>query len=257
LSAASLLGRRVAVTRAAEQAGTLAERLSALGAEVLVCPLIAIAPPADCAPLRRALARLDAYDWLVLPSANAARALLGRVDGAPRWPRVAAVGTATAAVLVRRGVVADLVPEEHSAAGVLAVIGELRGARVLLPQSDLAGPALADGLLARGARVDVVPAYRTLAGPGVGRLAAVLREGGLDAVTFASPSAVRALLDGLRDAGLGGVEIDRMLAGVALVAIGPTTAAAMGDAGLVVAAVAEPHSDDGMAAALLALLSRG
>lgn len=247
----SLLGRRVAVTRAAEQSGDLAERLRALGAEVLCCPLIAIAPPLDPAPLAHALARLEAYDWLALPSANAARAALGGLIRPGRRPRIAAVGSATAAALAEAGISADLTPAEHSAAGLLAALGDVCGARVLLPQGDQARPELAEGLAARGASVDAVAAYRTLPGPGVGALAAALRARALDAVTFASPSAARALLDGA------GQAVHELLAGAALVAIGPTTAAALRAEGLRVASVADPHTAAGLAAALVALLARG
>jgi uroporphyrinogen-III synthase len=255
-----LPGKRIAITRAAEQTGDLAERLLALGAEPLVCPTIATAL-ADPGPLDATLDRLAAYDWLVLASANAVRALLARMaargmSGAGlAHLRIAAVGPATAAALAAYGLRTHLAPAEHSAAGLLAEIGDLAGARVLLPQADIARPHLADGLGARGAQVDAVTAYRTVPGPGAAALLAELRAGDMDAVTFASPSAVTYLLDGLMAEGLARDEARALLARAALVAIGPTTAGALRDAGLPVASVAEPHTAEGLVAALIGLFA--
>src|ERR1019366_6253750 len=75
-----LFGKRIVVTRAPEQAGALASRLGALGAGVVELPTIEIRPPADGAPLDRAIAQLDTYDWLIFTSANGVRFFLDRLD---------------------------------------------------------------------------------------------------------------------------------------------------------------------------------
>ena len=67
------------VTRPADGPDPLAERLRALGAEVIVQPAICISPPADWRPVDDALARLDEYDWLVFSSANGVRYLFDRL----------------------------------------------------------------------------------------------------------------------------------------------------------------------------------
>ena len=155
-----LAGVQVGLTR--PEAGELAERLTALGATVVHVPLIEIAEPADGGlALRRALARLDAFDWLVVTSANGAR----RVGGAARRHpglRLAAVGPATAAALeAEAGRPADLVPVLAQAEGLLGEFPAAR-ARVLLAQADRARPVLADGLATAGHLVETVVAYRTV-----------------------------------------------------------------------------------------------
>lgn len=256
-----LRARRIAITRAAEQAGDLADRLGALGAELLLCPTIAVAPPADLTPLDAALDRLGEYDWLMVASVNAVEALLERAAGRGLSPAalshllVAAVGPATAAALEARGLRAQLVPAEHSAEGLLAEIGGLSGLRVLLPQADIARPGLAAGLRARGADVDAVTAYRTVPGPGAAVLLGPLQGGAVDAVTFASPSAARYLVEGLAAAGLPRDVALGLLARAALVAIGPSTAAALGEERLSVAAVARPHTAEGLVRALVELFA--
>src|SRR5260370_2463789 len=68
-----LFGKRIVVTRAREQADALGSLLSALGAGVISLPTIELRPPADSAPLDRAIAQLDAYAWLVFPTPTGLR----------------------------------------------------------------------------------------------------------------------------------------------------------------------------------------
>src|SRR5438552_12910000 len=138
-----LAGRRIAVTRAREQAGDLVRELEALGAEVVAAPTIRIARLTDLAALRAALTRVPPYDWIVFTSQNAVQVVCARL---PEWglssrdvarALVAAIGPATAEALVRRGVVPDLVPDRFVAAAVvsaLAAQGEVLGKTVLLPR---------------------------------------------------------------------------------------------------------------------------
>lgn len=245
-----LVGRRIVVTRAEEQADPLAEQLEALGAEVVVCPLIAIAPPLDIVPLRDALARLAEYDWLLLTSANAVHAVFERVAAGalPARLAVGAVGPATARALAAYGVETRFVPSAYTAEAMVAEFGDAAGRRVLLPASELARETLAAGLRARGALVDVVTAYRNVPGPGAPRLAALLHQEPIDAITFTSPSTVHSLLAALAERG--GTDAGALLGGVALVSIGPTTAAALDEAGLPTIAARE-HTAEGIVEVLV------
>jgi uroporphyrinogen-III synthase len=74
----------------------------------------------------------------------------------------------------------------------------------------------------------------------------VAAAAGADAITFTASSTVRAYLDAAgRDA-----------VPPAVVCIGPVTAGTARDAGLEVAAVADPHTVDGLLDALVATLAR-
>ena len=158
----SLEGRRIALTR--PEPGALGERLTTLGADVVHVPLIAIDDPADGGvALRRALARLRSFDWLVVTSANGARRAGTARRGHPHV-RLAAVGRATADVLAdAAGRPVDLVPAVERAEGLLAAFPAVavESARALA-QADRAGRTLADGLSAAGHDVEVVVAYRTV-----------------------------------------------------------------------------------------------
>src|SRR5881398_2102286 len=196
-----LAGRRIAVTRAPEQAAELVRELEALGAQVVVAPTIRISPLTDLAALRAALTRNPPYDWIVFTSQNAVHVVCDRL---PEWqlaPRdvaraaVAAIGPATAEALVRRGVVPDRFVAE-AVVTALAAQGDVRGKTVLLPRARGARDALPDGLRALGARVDVIPVYETIQATGdASGLAAEILAGAIDAITFTSSSTVRGFVE--------------------------------------------------------------
>ncbi|HEU4564610.1 MAG TPA: uroporphyrinogen-III synthase [Gemmatimonadaceae bacterium] len=236
--AAPLRGRRVVVTRARDQAGELAARLEALGAEVVEAPAIRI-EPLDQAPLRAALARLAEYDWLVVTSRNTV-AMVGealrasvRDARALAGVRVAAVGPATAEALRELGIVPAVVPERYVAEGVLEALrarDDVRGRRVLYPAAAGARDVIPAGLRELGAVVDAVVIYRSVPDDSWREaVAARLGRGEVDAVTFTSGSTVRHFVDAV------GVALARRARAVT---IGPVTSDAAREAGLEVAAEA-------------------
>ncbi len=83
---------RIVVTRPAGQETELVARLRALGHDVAHCPLIAVESLGD-EPID-----VEPYDWVVVTSANGARAILSAAErvltelGTPRW---AAIGRFT------------------------------------------------------------------------------------------------------------------------------------------------------------------
>ena len=224
-----LAGRRVVVTRPREHAGPLVEDLERLGSRAAVVALLA------AEPLDRAvdLAGAD-YDWIVFTSANAVRAAGAEVA---RGARVAAVGPVTAAAVRECGVEPAFVPQRFAAREIAAGLEPLAGAHVLLPQSEISEPLLADELRARGATVDVVDAYRTVGlTPSADELATLQVA---DAILLASGSAARALAAALPEPS------------ALVVAIGPSTAEAARAAGLKVGLVADEATGQGMIQALV------
>jgi uroporphyrinogen III methyltransferase/synthase len=248
-----LFGARVLVTRTREQASGLAARLRALGAAVLEFPAIEVRPLEETGALDRALCGLSQTDWAVFSSQNGVRAALGRLEALGRdarafaGVRICAVGPATARELAARGLRADLVPETYSNDGLIAALRDagVSGARILLFQADIAPAALADGLRSAGAEVTAATAYRTAAGADRREALERLLADGVDAVTFTSSSTVTNLLAAL-DGGLSRLD------GALVASIGPSTSATARAAGLTVDAEAEPHTLDGLVAALCA-----
>ena len=236
MSERPLAGKRVVVTRPREHAGPLVAELERQGAEASVVPLIAVAPLEDDGDLRRLVESGD-HDWIVFTSANAVRAVggaLGRLSA-----RVAAVGPATASEVRGGGVEPAFVPDRFAAAEIAAGLEPLAGARVLLPQSEIAERSFAEGLRARGAIVDVVDAYRTVGlEPNAPELERLQKA---DAILLASGSAARSLA-------ATGARSESTL----VVCIGASTAEAARAAGLEVDLVAEDATGQGMIRALVA-----
>lgn len=249
-----LAGRRIAVTRAREQAGDLVRALEALGAAVVCAPTIRIEPLRDLAPLRGALSRIADYSWVVFTSQNAVPIVCDALVAWGSSPRdfarthVAAIGPATRDALAARGVRVDVLPDGYVAESLVAALaarGELRGARVLLPRAETARDALPEGLRARGATVDVIPVYRTVPelgdGPGLAR---EILDGQIDIVTFTSSSTVHAFVQAV---GREAASCGRYRAAV----IGPITAATARQYGLDIAIEAGEYTTGGLVEALV------
>lgn len=255
-----LAGVSVVVTRPRKQAADLLAALRARGAEAIELPAIRIEEATDSAPLDAAVERLAAgeYDWVVFTSANAvepvARRLAKRAAGSALADRtfVAAVGRATAAALGAAGLAPDLVPARSRAEGLIEAFGArgVRAAAILYPKAEEALDVLADGLRELGAVVDEVVTYRTVPERTVPpAVVARLRRGAVDAVTFASPSAVAASRRLLGEAWSG-------LAHADIVCVGPVTADVARAEGLAVAMVAREPTTDGVIDALVRLRER-
>lgn len=283
-----LEGARILITRSPDRAEALAAELRLAGAEPLLLPLTDAERARDQGALDDAFDALGAghFAWLVVSSATTVLALTEKAaersvalsEWIPLSTRVAAVGPATRSALQSAGVTVHFVPEqEHSAAGLSAEWPGGPG-EVLLPQADIAAPALAHGLEAKGARVRTVVAYHTVDYPaapdrrlapainasainapainaGVGSANGVLpvltpdaargavSSGELAAVVAASPSAARRISAEL--APLGACRV---------VAIGKATAAEAEARGLTVAATARESTPEGLVAAIIRAL---
>jgi len=179
------------------------------GHEVLCVPLTRIVDGDPFPP------DLQLFDGVLFTSVAA----VGRAPSGLAWPRVAAVGPATASALKARGIAVDVVGD-GGGAELAAAWGYAQGQRLLLPQAYEAHPDLERILTEAGAELTIVAVYRTLpignVDPEPFRTA--------DRIEFFAPSAVRAYADL-------NVETSATFGGV-----GKTTRAAMSEAGI-------PHSD--------------
>ena len=251
-----LSGRRVVVTRRSEQAGSFAQRLTELGADVLEVPTIKITRPKETDAIVDALLELNSYDWLVFTSVNGVTAFfdiffrrfqdLRDIGGV----RIAAVGPATAAKLRELHLQVDLTPEEFAGKKIAAAFAKfqtIENLKMCLLRAEVANPDLPKALEELGAIVDDIAVYQTVAETedpsGAG---ATLLEGGADWVTFTSSSTVehfhtRFDLPKLR----------KKFPQLRLASIGPETSKAVRALGLEPAIEAKEHTTDGLIAALL------
>ncbi|MBQ9377545.1 MAG: uroporphyrinogen-III C-methyltransferase [Schwartzia sp.] len=251
-----LFGKTILVTRARAQASRLTEKLEGLGARVIELPAIRIEEPRDgYEAVDAAISRIADYDWLVFTSVNGVDRFFDRLFAASKDARdlagayFAAIGQATASRLKDYGILADIVPEEYRAEGVIkALKGELApGERVQIPRAEEAREILPESLREYGAIVDVVPVYETVPEEGdPGELRKMLEAGEIDGATFASSSTVKNLIKRLGDA--------ELLAKTKIIAIGPVTAETCESLGLTVAAIPEAYTIDGLVRAAVETL---
>ena len=247
-----LFGRKIVVTRAADQAAEFSERLRAFGADAIELPVIALEPPADPTPLDRAIENLATYDWLIFTSVNGVRFFLDRLDQSPHdlrslQARICAIGPATRKAIEDLHLKVDRMPEEYVAESLIeAFAGEnLAGKKMLLPRAAVARDVIPIELAKLGAQVDVVEAYRNIVPPNAAARAREIfaAEKKPDWITFTSSSTVKNLL------AITGREV---LEGVRIASIGPVTSSTLCAHGLKVDAEAKQFNVDGLIAAILA-----
>jgi uroporphyrinogen III methyltransferase/synthase len=255
-----LAGRRIVSTRAREQAGGLREKLAALGARVIEIPTIEIRPPDSWEPLDAAIRRLEEFDYLLATSANGVRNFLARLAACGRDARdlkrltIGAIGPATAAELSRAGVKVDLLPSEYVAEGLLAVLGDrdLGGKAFLIPRARVARDLVPRVLEERGARVEVVEAYQTVAPDIPNEDILRLLTPPPDAITFTSSSTATNFAKLV-----GEDRLRQTLQGVVIAAIGPVTSETLRRLGLIVTIEAHESTMAGLVRAIQEYFSKG
>lgn len=245
-----LFGKRILVTRTRAQASKLSRQLENFGAEVVEFPTIKISAPSDnFKSLDAAIKNLRGFDWITFTSSNGVEkfferlkifGLDARIFGGSK---IAAIGSATAERLENFGIVADLIPEEFRAEGLVdALKTQAAGKNFLLARAEVARDILPAALEKFGANVTVAAAYKTQ--PAAENSAAIknqLDAGEIDMVTFTSSSTVENFVAAV------GAE---SLQGVKTAAIGPITAQALKNFGVEVDVVAQKFTIAGLVDAI-------
>lgn len=245
-----LFGKKIVVTRDHRQAPELSEPLAELGAETIHLPTIEVRAAEDPEPLDQAIARMRTYDWIIFTSVNGVRYFIDRLDKSVRDLRalssvkICAIGPATRAAVETLHLKVDLMPQEYVAESLVAAFTEehLNGRRILLPRAAVARDVVPKELMKRGASVDVVEAYRTVAPAGLAEHAAEVFAHQPDWITFGSSSAVKNLI-----AASGPTPLTRLK----IASIGPVTSATIRENGLEVEAEGSPYTIGGLIAALV------
>ena len=251
-----LFGKKIVVTRRPEQAGTFAQRLANLGADVLEVPTIKITEPLEKMAIVDALLEINSYDWLIFTSANGVTAFfdmffkrfqdLRDIGGA----RIAAVGPKTAAKLRELHLQVDLQPEEYvgkKIVGEFKKFQDIDNVKMCLFRAEVANKDLPDVLMEEGAIVDDIAVYRTVAETEDRTGAAArLAEEGADWVTFTSSSTVEHF-----HARFNLPKLVKLFPQLKLASIGPETSKAIVALGLKPTLEAKEHTTEGLIAALL------
>lgn len=244
---------KILVTRESRRRDALVDGLEARGAEVIWLPAIETVPiePANGGDV---LSDSRRYAWIIFTSPNGVRFFSKWAEAKGFRPapevRVACVGKSTAAIARRYGWSVEATPPKFTGAELgRTLAGQYPSASALLPRPVVAREELAEVLVQAGWSVTPLVVYETrpveLDPAGLSAL-----ERGVDAAIFASPSALKALLERLSESARAALFATRC------VPIGPTTAGALRRAGLEPAIVPKEHSPQGILTALETLFNK-
>lgn len=193
----SLAGKLIVVTRGAVGSLEWQQKLTALGASVYNLPTIVMSPvPAD-AETTKWLYHVNEYDWLVFTSSSGIRYLhelsaqLGINLALMNLPKIAVVGSQTARTAVSAGFRVSFEPSVSDSTHLANELNIANGERVLLLRTTIASDELPVLLKQRGAHITDRRIYKTeLLKYGDPEFSRLLKDGKIDYITFASPSAV-------------------------------------------------------------------
>jgi uroporphyrinogen III methyltransferase / synthase len=243
-----LFGQRIVVTRDRTQAADLVEPLEALGAEALLLPTIEIREAEDPKPLNDAILNLASYDWLIFTSANGVRYFTDVLDKSPHdlrslKARICAIGPATKTAVEALHLKVDLMPKEYVAESLLDSFAkeDLQFRRILLPRAAVARDLVPRELSRRGAQVDVVEAYQTVAPSGLADRARLMLDKKPHWITFTSSSTVTNFIAAAGREALQGIKV---------ASIGPITSATLREHDIEPTVEAQPHTIGGLVEAI-------
>lgn len=256
MSPTRLDGVRVLLTRPRGRNEELAFLLEDEGAEVEALPMLELLPPSDTRPLAAAAEHVSRYRWILFTSPAAAESFhealreAGTRKGLDRT-RIGAVGPKTARALAQLGFSVTTEAADTTGRGLFDALKEdLRpGDEILLPVAEEGRPELREALIDAGFQVTVVAAYRAEAAGVADALKASLLTSPPKVIVLGSPRTAEALLEGLADSA------QPVLAEAKLVAIGPTTAAALETLGRPAAEVAERPTSEALVEAVVRAVS--
>jgi uroporphyrinogen III methyltransferase/synthase len=250
-----LLGKRIVVTRARQQASDLVRRLSDLGAECLEFPTIKVVSADNPVPLDEAVKNLSVYDWIIFTSVNGVKFFFDHLFGTDKDVRAlnhlhtAAIGPATAEKLFEYGLKSDIVPQNYRAEAVVDAFRKIKleGKKILLPRAKEARPVLPVELRKMGAEVDEVTAYLTEKVRGnVDQLLERLEAKTIDLITFTSSSTVQNFKDLLPPD-----NFKQLIKGITIASIGPITTETAIESGFEVAITAKSYTIPGLCDAIV------
>ncbi len=252
-----LFGKGVLVTRPREQAPALSNLLAEQGAEPIECPTLEIRPPESWDPVDEAIRELATYDWVIFTSMNGVQAFMGRLWFHQKDARslastkVCCIGPRTKEEANRWGLVADLVPKEFQAEGILEALSglEMKDQRILIPRAKVAREILPEQLGTMGASVRVVHAYQAVP-PEVERepISDRFRNQDIQYLTFTSSSTVRNFCQLFADR----QEMRELTQDATVACIGPITAQTVQAEGLSVGIVAAENTVPALVDAIVA-----
>jgi uroporphyrinogen III methyltransferase/synthase len=227
-----LVNKTVLVACSAQKAAGITASLRAMGANVLILPVLDIKEIVDKTELDKALRSLSDYGWIIFTSSNAVEFFMRRLNElridkkSGIHPKICAIGPFTAVTIREYGWDVDLLPENFVAEGILKALEKyhnglqhIADCRILLPRAKEARDVLPDALIKTGAQVNIVPCYETVMPERDEDVIRQIRSMQPDLMIFTSSKTIKNFI------GILGPEYGiKMLREATVAAIGPITA---------------------------------
>lgn len=219
---------KLLITREKNQSLSLQKKLERFGVDLFFLPMIQIVSPRDEGKaLKKALDDLSKYQWLILTSVNAVRAVGEYVEKLPSKLKIVVIGPQTFEETKKRGW-KSILPNVSGNTESLALFFEkqkIRAHKILYPCSSLSQNSWMLSLERLGCHVEAVEAYQTRdSDVSVSEVTAILKKK-MDAILFFSPSGVRSFFRKISIS-------DSLLVGISYIPYGETTAEALRKEGL-------------------------
>ncbi|WP_409301990.1 uroporphyrinogen-III synthase [Peribacillus sp. SCS-155] len=193
----SLQGYNILVTRGREQAASLISKIEDSGGIAYSIPLIDFIDIENNEITDKLLADVDQYDWVIFTSQNGVKFFFQHYQGS-KLPKIAVIGSKTCKALKVLGYMPDFMPTEFVAETFVKEFLPILqpGAKVLLAKGNLARNVISTAINKSGSTCDEVIVYRTvIPTDSERRLADLLKDHVLDAITFTSSSTVQHFMD--------------------------------------------------------------
>ncbi|MEY4313052.1 MAG: hypothetical protein RLZZ319_561 [Actinomycetota bacterium] len=239
-----LTGHTVLIPRGGRFAEDIHKRLTNLGAQAIIAPVINFAASDDSERLQSEFDALasGSYDWLVLTSATTVDVMQYHKVVIPDSTRIVAIGETTAQALAFANYRVDFVPPtDNSTRGFLGGLPADFGGTVLVPHSETPESTLVSGFTDRGIPATFVSAYRTVGVPLPEAVVLGVKSGEITAILVSSGSVARQLAE----------QLTPIPDATKVICIGPRTAYDAGQAGLVVSETATERTNEALVDALL------
>ena len=249
-----LLGRRIMVTRAADQAQKIYTQLRALGAEVLPYPTIATKENHDARTWYKFTALLagdgNRLGWLVFTSENGVRYFMNRLNkfrndlrSLARF-KIAAIGYGTAAALGKYHMKPDFMPAKATIASLALEMTkklDLKNNLIVRVRGNLGDNRIEQSLRSAGARVLPIKVYKTYSPDWPDGFKQKLFDYPPDTIIFTSGSSAEGLFKILNRA-----EVKILLKNAIVASIGQATSSVLKSYKLRVAVQAKKHNIPGL-----------
>jgi uroporphyrinogen-III synthase len=224
--------KTVFITRSADQTADFIIQLQNLGAQTISLPLIKNTLINE-QELKRTF-NSKKYDWLIYTSTNAVKFFFECIDLNNINSKIAVVGEKTKKAIENMGLRVDFTPTQFTAKMLAKELPITENDSILIPRSDLAKNDIVEILESRDCNVKTLSIYKNSS--------IHYTKTELNNITFTSGSTVKSFIE------LGFRPINEKI-----ICIGPETAKIAKENNLVVSAIANPHTTEGMIEAIKSL----